>query len=670
MAPTKTKRVVRKPTKDKKRSTPKDKQKPPEKRAWYKSLLRAVALIVIWATIFCTATAAYFYVTLPPLDQATQLKRGPTATLLDRDGAFFASYGELRGDMVTVADLPSHLPHAIVAIEDRRFYEHIGIDFRGIARAIVVNITKGSFRQGASTITQQLARNLLLTHERSLGRKAREALLALELERRFKKDEILSIYLNRVYFGGGAYGVDAAARRFFGKSATKLNLWESALLAGSLKAPSRLAPDRNPEGAAARARLVIKAMTDLGYIPKIAENQTLALLASAATAKQSPVSGNTRYFSDWALDQAEGFLGGLSRDVLVETTLDPKLQRLAEQAISNGLKSKPKNVSSSNWPSQAALIAITRDGAVRAMVGGRNYSESQFNRAVQAERQMGSIFKPFVYIAAIEAGMEPDDYVLDAPIQIGNWQPRAYNNKYYGKVTLREAIARSLNAPAVRIAEQIGREKAITVARRLGIGSTLMPTPSVTLGAGTTSLLEITGAFTALASGGKFVPPYGVKEIRSRSGIPLFTPSTEPTQVMQPEVVQRINNMMSAVVSWGSGKAAKIDRDAAGKTGTSQRNRDAWFIGYTSDIAVGVWVGHDADRPVPGLTGGGLPARIWQEFMMNSRSLFSRKSLPGVSGYVARSEENIAERALSRISTWVTPKSKVIYEYPNEKSSN
>ena len=266
MAPTKTKRVVRKPAKGQKRTTLKDKQKSLEKRAWYKSLSRAVALIVIWGTIFCAATAAYFYVTLPTLDQATQLKRGPTATLLDREGAFFASYGELRGDMVTVAELPLHLPRAIIAIEDRRFYEHIGIDFRGIARAIVVNVTKGSFRQGASTITQQLARNLLLTHERSFGRKAREALLALELERRFKKDDILSIYLNRVYFGGGAYGVDAAARRFFGKSASKLNLWESALLAGSLKAPSRLAPDRNPEGAAARARLVITAMIDVGYI--------------------------------------------------------------------------------------------------------------------------------------------------------------------------------------------------------------------------------------------------------------------------------------------------------------------------------------------------------------------------------------------------------------------
>ena len=657
MATSKKNKAARKPAKGRTRVKTKN-------RVSLQRVLRLITLTAIWGTILASAVIAFLYITLPPLDQATQLKRGPTSTLLDRDGAFFASYGEFRGDAVTVANLPTHLPRAVIAIEDRRFYDHMGIDLRGIARAIFVNIATGSFRQGASTLTQQLARNLLLSHERSFGRKAREALLALKIERRFSKDEILTIYLNRVYFGGGAYGVDAAARRFFGKPATELNLWESALLAGSLKAPSRLAPDRNPEGAATRARLVIKAMIDAGYLPAKTTNQTLAILASAATARGTPASGNARYFSDWALDQADGFTGGLSGDAIVQTTLDTKLQTFAEQAVANGLGSRPKHIPPEHWPSQAALVAITNDGAVRAMVGGRQYSASQFNRAVQAERQMGSVFKAFVYIAAMEAGMEPDDDVLDAPITVGKWQPRAYNDRYYGNVTLREALARSLNAPAVRIAERIGRDKAITVARRLGISSTLTPTPSVTLGAGTSSLLEVTGAFAAVAAGGKFIPPYGVTHIRSRSGVTLYEPSMQSTQVLSPEVIERVNNMMSAVVSWGSGKGAKIDRDAAGKTGTSQRNRDGWFIGYTADLTVGVWVGHDADQPVPGLTGGGLPAKIWRDFMMKSRSLFVAKPLPGISGYTARSEPDIADRTINRISNWAMPKLRIVYEYP------
>jgi penicillin-binding protein 1A len=663
MATSKKNKAARKPAKGQTRVKTKN-------RVSFKRVMRLITLTAIWGAILSGAVIAFLYVTLPPLDQATQLKRGPTSTLLDREGAFFASYGEFRGDAVTIANLPPHLPRAVIAIEDRRFYDHMGIDLRGIARAIFVNITTGSFRQGASTLTQQLARNLLLSHERSFVRKAREALLALKLERRFSKDEILTIYLNRVYFGGGAYGVDAAARRFFGKPATELNLWESALLAGSLKAPSRLAPDRNPEGAATRARLVVKAMVDAGYLSAKTTSQSLAILASAATARGTPASGNARYFSDWALDQADGFTGGLIGDAIVQTTLDTKLQTFAEQAVANGLGSRPKHIPPEHWPSQAALVAITNDGAVRAMVGGRQYSASQFNRAVQAERQMGSIFKAFVYIAAMEAGMEPDDDVLDAPITVGKWQPRAYNDRYYGNVTLREALARSLNAPAVRIAERIGRDKAITVARRLGISSTLTPTPSVTLGAGTSSLLEVTGAFAAVAAGGKFIPPYGVTHIRSRSGATLYEPSMQSTRVLSPEVIERVNNMMSAVVSWGSGKGAKIDRDAAGKTGTSQRNRDGWFIGYTTDLTVGVWVGHDADQAVPGLTGGGLPAKIWRDFMMKTRSIFVAKPLPGISAYTARSEPNFAERTITKFSKWVTPKPNIVYEYPDQKGSN
>ena len=647
---------------------------PKPKRSWRRKLLRAGVLLSIWGFLIVGAVVGYLYITLPSLEGATKLKRGPTAALLARDGAFIASYGELRGEMATVAALPSHLPRAVIAIEDRRFYEHGGIDPRGVARAIFVNVTSGRLRQGASTITQQLARNLLLSQRRTFGRKAREALLALELERRFAKDQILTIYLNRVYFGGGAYGVDAAARRFFGKPAVEVNLWEAALLAGSLKAPSKLAPDRNPEGAAARARLVLNAMVDMGFITAAAANEPLAVVASASTALTSPVAGNARYFADWALDQTDGFMAGLEQDVLVQTTLDLELQRLAEWAVQDGLASKPTKTPAAKWPGQAALIAMTPDGAVRAMVGGRSYVESQFNRVTQARRQLGSSFKPFVYLAALEAGMEPDDIVLDAPITVGKWRPRNYKDRYYGNVSLREALARSLNAPAVRLAEDIGRAKGVAVARRLGLTSSMPDGPSVSLGAGAASLIEITSAYAALAAGGRFTPPHGVVEVKSRDGTVLYDPSFAATNAVAPEVVHRMNDMLSAVIAWGSGKAAQVGRDAAGKTGTSQRGRDGWFIGYTADLAVGVWVGNDNDTPVPGLTGSGLPARIWRAFVAGTHNRYQPKPLPGLRGYAARrGAPKPAPIALPALSTDAgsptfapKPKPYVEYKYPED----
>ena len=431
-----------KPATKKPQRKPAAAKQPKQKRSLRRRLFRATALLAIWGFVLAGAVVAYLYLTLPSLEGAATLKRGPTAALLAKDGAFLASYGELHGQTTTVGEMPPHLPRAVIAIEDRRFYEHGGIDLWGVARAIVVNVTSGSLRQGASTITQQLARNLLLSQERTFARKAREAMLAFELERRFGKDQILTLYLNRVYFGGGAYGVDAAARRFFGKPAVKANLWEAALLAGSLKAPSRLAPDRNPEAAAARARLVLNAMAEEGYIPREAALRPMEVATHAATALDAPVASGARYFADWALGQADGFMAGLDRDVLVQTTLNLRMQRLAEQAIADGLAAKPKGVAA--WPSQAALVAIEPGGAVRAMVGGRSYVESQFNRVVQARRQMGSVFKPFVFLAALEAGWEPSDFVLDTPVVVGKWRPRNFRDRYYGRITMREALARSL----------------------------------------------------------------------------------------------------------------------------------------------------------------------------------------------------------------------------------
>ncbi len=644
------------------------------RRSWRRRLLRAGALVAIWGVVVVGAIVGYLYLTLPSIEEATRLKRGPSAALLDADGAFIASYGELRGEMITVAELPPHLPRAVIAIEDRRFYEHSGVDPWGVARAIFVNLTSGSLRQGASTITQQLARNLLLNHERTFDRKAREALLAFELERRFGKDQILTIYLNRVYFGGGAYGVDAAARRFFGKPATDVNLWEAALLAGSLKAPSLLAPDRNPEAASARARLVLQAMAEVGFIPKAAADEPLAVATSAATALGAPVAGDARYFADWAVDQAEGFMAGLDRDVLVQTTLDLRLQRLAERAVREVLANRPAKTPAANWPKQAALVAMTPDGAVRAMVGGRDYVDSQYNRAVQAERQLGSVFKPFVYMAALEAGREPTDSILDAPVAVGKWRPRNFNDRYYGEVSLREALARSLNAPAVRLSESVGRGRGIAVARRLGIAGTLPDEPSVALGAGAASLLEVTGAYAALAAGGRFTPPHGVVEVRDRGGNVLYKPTFASNQVIATDVVQRMNDMLGATIAWGSGRAADIGRDAAGKTGTSQGGRDAWFVGYTADLVVGVWVGNDDNSPVKGLTGGGPPARIWQTFMASTHDIYAPKPLPGLDGYSARprpvAEKQAAPEAGGAASDAGSPrfapkpKPFVVYEYP------
>lgn len=598
--------------------------------------MRGMALLAIWGVILAGGVVGFLYLTLPDLEAATRLKRGPTAAMVDRDGAFVASYGELRGELVTVAELPSYLPRAVVAIEDKRFYEHGGVDPIGIARAIFVNVSRGRLSQGASTITQQLARNLLLTNERSFGRKAREALLALELERRFGKDQILSIYLNRVYFGGGAYGVDAAARRFFGKPAKDVSLWEAALLAGSLQAPSRLAPDRNPDGAAKRARLVLNAMVDAGFVSAKMAADPIAVVSSAATARSAPVAGEARYFADWALAQAEGFMAGLDRDVLIETTLDLDLQKAAENALANGISPERGSGPPKRLPRQGAIVAIGLDGAVRAMVGGRAYVDSQFNRATQARRQLGSVFKPFVYLAAIEAGWEPDDVIEDAPVAVGKWRPRNFKDRYYGEVTLREALARSLNAAAVRLAEHVGRDRVLQAARRLGVASPLPDGPSLSLGAGAATLLEITGAYAALAAGGRHIAPYGISEIRSRSGESLYKPALGETQATTLDAARRMTNMLAAVVRQGSGVAARLDRDAAGKTGTSQRGRDGWFVGYTADLAVGVWVGNDDDSPVPGLTGGGLPARIWKDFMTRAGAQFAPKPLAGAQGYAPR----------------------------------
>ena len=587
-------------------------------------ILRSVALAGVWAVILLLGTVAWFAWDLPEVESAAALDRKPSVTLLAADDSFLTSFGDIYGAPVEVADLPPFLPRAVVAIEDRRFYEHFGVDLEGLARAFFVNLSAGEVRQGGSTLTQQLAKNLFLTPERTLGRKIREVLLALWLEYKFSKDEILSLYLNRVYFGAGTYGVDAAARRYFGKPATEVTLWESALLAGLLRAPSRLAPTHNPDRAAERARLVLALMVDTGAI-----DQKTAEAAARNKVPKPPEGGagvGARYFADWVLDQVQAHIGYIDRDLIVTTTLDARLQEAAYATVQAALASDRPGL-----PEQGALVAMTPTGAVRAMVGGRDYSESQFNRATQALRQPGSAFKLFVYLAALESGLYPDDRFLDAPITIGNWTPENFSGRYYGEVTMREAVARSLNTVAVRVAEKVGPQRVAAAAQRLGVVSSLRPDLSIALGTSEVTLLELTGAYGALASGGQGLWPHGILEVRDRQGEILYRRSgSGAPQVIEPGIVADMHDLLGAVLEWGTGKGAKLARPAAGKTGTSQDHRDAWFVGYTADLVTGVWVGNDDNSPMQNISGSGIPAQVWRDFMTKAHADLKAKPLPAM----------------------------------------
>ena len=578
-------------------------------------VLSGAAVAGVWGLVALIAVLAYFSYTLPNVERVADSGRRPGIFLTDVAGNPVLAKGDLYGDPVDAARLPVHLPHAVIAIEDRRFYDHSGIDLLGLARALWVNIVEGRVRQGGSTITQQLAKNIFLTPERSIERKIREALLAFWLEWRYDKNRILSLYLNRAYFGSGTFGIDAAARRFFSKPAAEVDLWEAAVLAGLLQAPSRLSPVANPAGAEERARLVLAAMADADFISAGAAE------AAAASVLQPQAAPDGRgYFADWALTQVERRLGVVDRDLRVATTFDPGLQRLAAETVAAAL------ADSAN-PSQAALVAMSPNGAVRAMVGGQNYGASQFNRATQALRQPGSAFKLFVYLAALERGLGPDDIVTDARVDIGGWAPRNFDGRFRGSVTMREAFAESLNAAAVRLADRAGRVRVAEAARRLGISSKLAPDLTIALGSSSVRLIELTGAYATFANGGAGVIPYGVERIEGvfeRAG-------AGAGEAVAPGVAASMNDMLAAVVAEGTGKAARLaDRPSAGKTGTSQSFRDAFFIGFTGNLVAGVWVGNDDGLPMDEITGGGLPAQIWHDFMMAAHEDAPLLPIPGI----------------------------------------
>jgi penicillin-binding protein 1A len=567
-------------------------------------------VLSLWAAIATVGLVVWVGAHLPPIQSLEIPQRPPTIEIVGADGSVLAQRGEMAGANVALKELPPYLPKAFVAIEDRRFYSHHGIDPYGILRAVVANVLHRSVSQGGSTLTQQLAKNLFLTQERTLQRKLQEVGLAVWLERKYSKAEILELYLNRVYFGSGAYGVEAASQRYFGKSARNVTLTEAAMLAGLVKSPSRLAPNRNPDGAEKRAQTVLAAMADVKFIT---ETQAQAAIGHPVVSVKPAGAGTINYVADWIGEVLDDLVGQVEQSIVVETTIDPKLQSVAESAVIDELAAKSVKFN----VSQGALVAMSPDGAVRAMVGGRNYAESQYNRAVTARRQPGSAFKPFVYLTAIEAGLTPETVRLDAPIDVKGWKPENYTHEYFGPVTLTQGLAMSLNTVAVRLGLEVGPKNVVRTAHRLGISSRLDANASIALGTSEVSVTELVGAYVPFANGGFAASPHVVTRIKTLDGKVLYVRQPEaPNQVIEPRNVAMMNVMMEETLFSGTARKAEIPGwIAAGKTGTSQDFRDAWFIGYTANLVTGVWLGNDDNSPTRKATGGGLPVEVWTRFM-------------------------------------------------------
>jgi penicillin-binding protein 1A len=556
-----------------------------------------------------------------PLQQNPSAEQGPgAATYATGAGVPFATRGIYRDDKIKSDRLPQTLVNAVVSIEDRRFFQHHGIDLRGMFRAAWRDLWGQRTLEGGSTITQQLARLAYLSPERSARRKVQEIMLAFWLESRLSKQEILTRYLNNVYFGGGAYGAEAAAQRYFGKKASELDLAESAMLAGLIRAPSQLAPSRNFDAAKKRANDVLDVMLDTGAIDKKQAAEARAHSPQLAVPPETEPDDN--YFVDTAEVEVKRIVGTAPIDLTVTTTFDPLLQDAAEQAVRRWLDAE----GAQRQAGQAALVAMAPDGAILAMVGGKNYQESQFNRVTQAHRQPGSLFKIFVYLTALMNGYKPETPMVDQPVQIGDWEPKNYDGKYRGRVSLETALAQSLNSVAVQLVQAIGPDKVAAMAKSLGVQSELPPVPSLALGSAEVTLLEMTRAMDAIATRSRSIEPYTVRAIRSKGSAPIYirqeTASERPDWIgAWPDMMR----MLEAVVSQGTGKAARLsDRRSAGKTGTTDDYRDAWFVGFTTEMVVGVWVGNDDHSPMDQVAGGDFPAKIWHDFVAEAEQILAK----------------------------------------------
>ena len=596
---------------------------PAERRSW----LYVVAMLIAWGIIFASVLYFRWISSLPDIGGLLAKSSSHDISILDDTGRLIARRGFTQGALVPVARLPAYVPNAFIAIEDRRFRDHIGLDPIGLMRAAGKNLRAGRVVQGGSTITQQLAKNLFLDPSRTFDRKMQEALLALYLEARYSKDQILTLYLNRVYFGSGVYGIQAAAEHFFGKPASALTLTEAAMLAGSVKAPARFNPDADPDASMARADTVLDAMIKAGFIGSTEGERARAMRPRIVRDTSTPDAG---YFVDWVIARIPDFVGNIDRPIVVETTFDTATQQKAEAAVAQGLANEGVKLDAH----EAALVAMRPDGAVRALVGGRSYAESPFDRAVDALRQPGSAFKPFVYLAAFENGHNPDDLMDDAPVDIRGWEPDDYEGRYEGEISLERAFAKSSNSVAVQLTAEVGPHVVADVARRLGITSPLSEVPALALGTSVVTPLELTGAYASFANGGYGVIPYGIVRIRTRSGKILYArKGSGPGRVVSPDNERNITRLMVATVTSGTGEGAELDgRALGGKTGTTQDFHDAWFVGFTADYVCGVWIGNDDNRPMRHATGGGLPARIFKSFMETAEDGRPIRPLAGAPG--------------------------------------
>ena len=577
----------------------------------------------IWGAIAVAGLVVYYAVQLPASNTWAVPERPPNIRILAANGQLISNRGQTGGEAVSLRELPYYVPAAVIAIEDRRFREHFGIDVLGLVSVALESARAGEVTRGASTITQQLAKNLFLTPDQTLQRKAQEALLAVWIEQNYSKDEILELYLNRMFFGHNSYGIEAAAQTYFGKSARNLSLGEAAILAGSLQAPSRLNPKSRPEAVKARQSLVLQAMAKEGYITE-AEARAAAIDPNQSV--RTKVTGAESYVADWVETLMQAYIGDIPKDVVVSTTIDWDLQKHAEFVIREAVA----NEGEAKGFGQGALVAMDVDGTVRALVGGVDYQQSQFNRAVTSRRQPGSAFKPFVYLAAMEKGYTPDTVADDAPFTFEGWSPQNANNQYRGPVTLREGLAYSLNTISGRLAIDVGPEKVVEAATRLGISSPMLAVPSIALGTSEVSLLELTAAYAPFANGGIGVIPNVITRIETADGEVLYEAiPAGPGQVIQPEVVAEMNDMLQTAIEIGTGKRAQLDGwPMAGKTGTSQKARDALFIGYTARMVAGVWLGNDDDTGTA-LAGGNVPVQIWSEFMSRAHRGIPIAELPG-----------------------------------------
>jgi penicillin-binding protein 1A len=594
-----------------------------KRRSLFVAALSWFFTILVWGTVAGAGLIAFYATKLPPIDQLAVPKRPPNIAILADNGSLLANRGDTGGAAVRIADLPPYLAKAFVAIEDRRFYSHWGIDPLGILRAVTRNAAGGAV-QGGSTLTQQLAKNLFLTQERTVSRKIQEAILALWLEHTYSKNQILELYLNRVYFGSGAYGVEAAAQKYFGHSARSVTLPEAAVLAGLMKAPTKLAPNRNPAGAAERAAQVIDAMVEEGFVT---DAMGKAALLHPAQAVRDQGAGSVNYAADYVMDVLDDTIGAIDEDIVVSTTISATLQTAAEKALTEELDQKGAKFG----VAQGALVSIDPDGAIKALVGGRNYAESQFNRAVSARRQPGSAFKPFVYLAAIEKGLTPSTVRDDAPINVKGWQPENYSHDYFGPVTLTKALSLSLNTVAVRLGVEVGPKTVIKVAHRLGVASDLAQNASIALGTSEVSPLELVTAYAPFANGGIGVQPQIISKVKTARGKPLYQRKGGGNgRVIDPTYLAMMNTMMQETLLTGTARKAELPGwQAAGKTGTSQDWRDAWFVGYTSHLVTGVWLGNDDNSPTKKASGGTLPVEIWSQFMRAAHQGLPPQPLPG-----------------------------------------